>query len=259
VVFAGASPTRNGLDDLDLFAVVADDVMADVDDAISAGVGALPVLCVVDPHGQDVFAVLLPDLVVRAVAGLFAVVDRVEASTRAAGHEVKILADVADLVTAGAVELEGPQFAGVAVGTVRWLRYSHGVNLLARLAGLRGILGGLPAGPFILPTILAHCCLRVNSKPLQKCVDLCLIFRICCCTINGMETTTHTTALRRLRQEAKLSLAEVSRRTGIDKSQLSRLESGQTIPTVERLRQLGEVYGVAAWKVLQLMEREEEL
>jgi transcriptional regulator with XRE-family HTH domain len=74
-----------------------------------------------------------------------------------------------------------------------------------------------------------------------------------------METTTHTTALRRLRQEAELSLAEVSRRTGIDKSQLSRLESGQTIPTVERLRQLGEVYGVAAWKVLQLMEREEEL
>jgi transcriptional regulator with XRE-family HTH domain len=74
-----------------------------------------------------------------------------------------------------------------------------------------------------------------------------------------METTTHTTALRRLRQEAKLSLAEVSRRTGIDKSQLSRLESGQTIPTVERLRQLGEVYGVASWKILQLMEREEEL
>ena len=74
-----------------------------------------------------------------------------------------------------------------------------------------------------------------------------------------METTTHTTALRRLRQEAELSLAEVSRRTGIDKSQLSRLESGQTIPTVERLRQLGEVYGVASWKILQLMEREEEL
>lgn len=73
-----------------------------------------------------------------------------------------------------------------------------------------------------------------------------------------METTTHTTALRRLRQEAELSLAEVSRRTGIDKSQLSRLESGQTIPTVERLRQLGEVYGVASWKLLQLIEREEE-
>jgi transcriptional regulator with XRE-family HTH domain len=73
-----------------------------------------------------------------------------------------------------------------------------------------------------------------------------------------METTTHTTALRRLRQEAELSLAEVSRRTGIDKSQLSRLESGQTIPTVERLRQLGRVYGVASWKILQLMEREEE-
>jgi transcriptional regulator with XRE-family HTH domain len=73
-----------------------------------------------------------------------------------------------------------------------------------------------------------------------------------------METTTHTTALRRLRQEAELSQTEVSKRTGIDKSQLSRLESGQTIPTVERLRQLGEVYGVASWKILQEMEREEE-
>jgi transcriptional regulator with XRE-family HTH domain len=73
-----------------------------------------------------------------------------------------------------------------------------------------------------------------------------------------METTTHTTALRRLRQEVELSLAEVSRRTGIDKSQLSRLESGQTIPTVKRLRQLGRVYGVASWKILQLMERDEE-
>jgi transcriptional regulator with XRE-family HTH domain len=74
-----------------------------------------------------------------------------------------------------------------------------------------------------------------------------------------METTTHTTALRRLRQEAGLSLAEVSRRTGIDKSQLSRLESGRSVPTVERLRQLGEIYGVAAWKILQMMEREQEL
>ena len=74
-----------------------------------------------------------------------------------------------------------------------------------------------------------------------------------------METTTHTTTLRRLRQEVELSLAEVSRHTGIDKSQLSRLESGRSVPTVERLRQLGEIYGVAAWKILQMMEREEEL
>jgi hypothetical protein len=36
-----ASPTRNGLDDLDLFAVVTDDQMTDVDDALVAGVGAL--------------------------------------------------------------------------------------------------------------------------------------------------------------------------------------------------------------------------
>ena len=52
---------------------------------------------------------------------------------------------------------------------------------------------------------------------------------------------------------------EVSRQTGIDPAQLSRFESGQMVPTVERLRQLGSIYGVAAWKILQLMEREEEL
>ena len=49
---------------------------------------------------------------------------------------------------------------------------------------------------------------------------------------------------------------EVSRRTGIDPAQLSRFESGQMVPTIERLRQLGPVYGVASWKILQLMERE---
>jgi transcriptional regulator with XRE-family HTH domain len=70
----------------------------------------------------------------------------------------------------------------------------------------------------------------------------------------------HTkTALRQLREDAGLSLMEVSRRTGIDPAQLSRFEHGQMVPTVERLRQLGRVYGVAAWKILQLMEREEEL
>jgi hypothetical protein len=30
------------------------------------------------------------------------------------------------------------------------------------------------------------------------------------------------------------------------------------VPTIKRLRQLGAVYGVAAWKILQLMEREAE-
>ena len=48
---------------------------------------------------------------------------------------------------------------------------------------------------------------------------------------------------------------EVSRQTGIDPAQLSRFESGQMLPTIERLRQLGRVYGVASWKILQLMER----
>jgi transcriptional regulator with XRE-family HTH domain len=67
------------------------------------------------------------------------------------------------------------------------------------------------------------------------------------------------TALRQLREDAGLSLMEVSRQTGIDPAQLSRFESGQMLPTVERLRQLGRVYGLASWKLLQLIEREEEL
>src|SRR5215211_2195995 len=80
----------------------------------------------VDPHGQDVLAVLLSDLMVWAVASLLTVIDRVEAPPRAAGHEVEILVDVADLVAAAAVELEGPELAGVAVGDGARLRYSHG-------------------------------------------------------------------------------------------------------------------------------------
>ena len=67
------------------------------------------------------------------------------------------------------------------------------------------------------------------------------------------------TALRQLREDAGLSLMEVSRQTGIDPAQLSRFESGQMVPTIKRLRQLGALYGVAAWKILQLMEREEDL
>jgi transcriptional regulator with XRE-family HTH domain len=67
------------------------------------------------------------------------------------------------------------------------------------------------------------------------------------------------TALRQLREDAGLSLMEVSRQTGIDPAQLSRFESGQMVPTIKRLRQLGDLYGVAAWKILQLMERQEEI
>jgi transcriptional regulator with XRE-family HTH domain len=66
------------------------------------------------------------------------------------------------------------------------------------------------------------------------------------------------TVLRQLREDAGLSLMEVSRQTGIDPAQLSRFESGQMVPTIKRLRQLGALYGVAAWKILQLMEREAE-
>jgi hypothetical protein len=41
-----------------------------------------------------------------------------------------------------------------------------------------------------------------------------------------------------------------------DPAQLSRFESGQMLPTIPRLRQLGALYGVTSWKILQLMERE---
>jgi transcriptional regulator with XRE-family HTH domain len=67
------------------------------------------------------------------------------------------------------------------------------------------------------------------------------------------------TALRQLREDIGLSLMEVSRQTGIDPAQLSRFESGKMLPTIPRLRQLGSIYGVAPWKIVQLMEREEEL
>jgi transcriptional regulator with XRE-family HTH domain len=80
-----------------------------------------------------------------------------------------------------------------------------------------------------------------------------------CCIIKGVETSyTQTSVLRRLRQDAGLSMMEVSRRTGIDPAQLSRFESGRMLPTIPRLRQLGALYGVTSWKILQLMEREEE-
>src|SRR5215210_9129028 len=80
---------------LALFAVLV--LVGDEYPALETGVGTLAVLCVVDPHGQNVLAMLPAVLVVGAVAGLFAVVDRVEAPTRAAGDEVEVLAGVADL------------------------------------------------------------------------------------------------------------------------------------------------------------------
>jgi hypothetical protein len=81
VVFVGASPTRNGLYDLDLFAGTGVlDKMPDVDDALVAGVGTL------------------------------------EASVMRLYGVVVILAR-----------------------RVRVVRYSHGVNLLCRLAGLREV------------------------------------------------------------------------------------------------------------------------
>ena len=83
-------------------------------------------LCDVDAHGEDVLATLPVILEVGAVADLDGVINRVESASRATRHEVKVLADVADLVAASAVEIECPKFAGVVVGVVRWVRYSHG-------------------------------------------------------------------------------------------------------------------------------------
>jgi hypothetical protein len=87
--------------------------------------------------GQDVFAVLVAAQEVGTVAGLFAVVDRVRALPRAAGHEVEILAGEADFVSTGAVEL------GVSLLSGSWVRRVRGrlihVNLLSRLAGLREV------------------------------------------------------------------------------------------------------------------------
>lgn len=50
--------------------------------------------------------------------------------------------------------------------------------------------------------------------------------------------------LRRIRDSRDLTLAEVSERTGISKSTLSRLENGQRRPTLELLLPLADVYRV---------------
>jgi hypothetical protein len=109
VSFASAAAARHALvlDDLSIKVVLGLDNAAKEHPAVHAGVGAsfaAAVLCMVDPHGQKVLAVLPAVREVRAVAGLFAIIDRVEAPARAAGHEVEVLADVADLVAAGTVE-----------------------------------------------------------------------------------------------------------------------------------------------------------
>jgi ribosome-binding protein aMBF1 (putative translation factor) len=72
----------------------------------------------VDVDGQKVLAGLPVILEVGAVADLDGIINRVEPAPRATRHGVEVLADVADLVAASAVEIEGPEFAGV--GTVRW-------------------------------------------------------------------------------------------------------------------------------------------
>jgi hypothetical protein len=80
----------------------------------------------VDADGQDVLAVLPVILKVGTVADLDGIINRVYPAPRATRHEVKVLADVADLLAMLAVKLKCPKFTCVAVGVVRWVRYSHG-------------------------------------------------------------------------------------------------------------------------------------
>jgi hypothetical protein len=59
-------------------------------------------------------------------------------------------------------------------------------------------------------------------------------------------------SLRRLRQEAKLSLAEVSRRSGMDKAMLSRLENGRVAnPGIETIgRYLSALDKGIEWRIV---------
>jgi transcriptional regulator with XRE-family HTH domain len=54
-----------------------------------------------------------------------------------------------------------------------------------------------------------------------------------------------STELRRHRKAANLTVAEVTRRTGISRASLTRTESGETIPHARNLRDLLALYGVA--------------
>jgi hypothetical protein len=94
------------------------DELADAYPAPIAGtrVAALTTLGDADAHGQDVLAVLPAVREVRAVAGLLAVIYLVAALPGAARHLEQVCGDLADLVAAGAVELEGPVFAGIGAG-----------------------------------------------------------------------------------------------------------------------------------------------
>jgi hypothetical protein len=95
-------------------------------------------LCDVDAHGEDVLAVLPVILEVGAVADLDGIINRVESASRAPRHEVKVLANMMNLLTMLAVKLECPEFAGVAVGVVRWVRYSHDASLLGQVGRAPG-------------------------------------------------------------------------------------------------------------------------
>jgi transcriptional regulator with XRE-family HTH domain len=51
-------------------------------------------------------------------------------------------------------------------------------------------------------------------------------------------------AIRQLRQQQKLSLSDLARRTGISVSYLSRLEKGRSVPSFTLLNRIGQELGV---------------
>lgn len=62
--------------------------------------------------------------------------------------------------------------------------------------------------------------------------------------------------LKTIREHRSFQLLDVQSRTGIDSSQLSRIETGKRLPTVEQLRRLSELYGID--NKLMLVQRESD-
>lgn len=63
-----------------------------------------------------------------------------------------------------------------------------------------------------------------------------------------------STELRRLREAAGLSIAAVTRRTGINRATLQRNEAGQSVPQPRNLRDLLKLYGVKQAEATQLLD-----
>lgn len=60
--------------------------------------------------------------------------------------------------------------------------------------------------------------------------------------------------IRRKREELSISLSEVSRRTGINKATLSRMENGKTKVFVDVLMKLAEFFGVTETELLHFLD-----